>query len=172
MCLLFLHEIRDQAQKIGKGLTKDVRSLSEELCLNAFVNEWTIARLAWIDHLSGSITNASLHLALKSKILEAVNTYNGPGKIKFDDYKWLIFEEANDAQRPPTPGSLFLSGFNERLSRIPSKSSSAPRMKLTPHEETEIMMVVIDSCWVEGFDLNSTLEAFRSKATAEIIAIA
>ena len=174
ICLLFLHELREQAKELGTGLSKrGVKCLTEKPCLEAFVNEWTIARLAWIERLSESMTSDPLRQAVKRMILEAVNTYDGPGETTFVDYQLsLLSPEEEDQSHPKTAGSLFLSGFGARMERVPPKSFFAKRLKLTPHEQVELMMVVNQSCWTPGLDLTSTLEAFRSRAVAEIISVA
>lgn len=173
MCLLFLHEIRHQAQEAGKGLNrKGVKCLGEKPCLDAFINEWTIAQMARIERLAEELSDQSLRGAAKHMVLEAVNAFDGMGETRFVDYCLLVQSPDDDSQsRPTTPGSLFLLGFGARLTCIPAKSIFSPRKKLSPHEQVEVMLVVSQSYSQPGFSLAATLEALRPKATAEIISI-
>lgn len=173
MCLLFLHEIRHKAQEAGKGLNrKSVKCFGEKPCLDAFVNEWTIAQVARIERLAEEMSDQSLRGAVRHMILEAANAYDGRGETRFVDYCILAQSPDDDSQsRPTTPGSLFLLGFGERLAHIPAKSIFAPRKKLSPHEQVEVMLVISQSYSQPGFSLAATLEALRPKATAEIISI-
>lgn len=173
MCLLFLHEIRHQAQEAGKGLSrKGVKCLSEKPCLDAFVNEWTIAQMARIERLAEELSDLPLRGAVRHMVLEAVNAYDGRGGTRFVDY-CILAQSPEDASqsRPTTPGSLFLLGFGERLALIPAKSVFSPRKKLSPHEQVEVMLAVSQSYAQSGFSLAATLETFRPRAIAEIISI-
>ncbi len=174
MCLLFLHEIRHQAQEAGNGLSrKGIKCLGEKPCLDAFINEWTMAQMARIEQLAEELSDPSLRGAVKHMVLEAVNAYDGMGETRFVDY-CILAQSPKDASqnRPTTPGLLFLLGFGERLAHIPAKSIFSPRKKLSPHEQVEVMLAVSQSYAQPGFSLAATLEAFRPRAIAEIISIA
>ncbi len=173
MCLLFLHEIRHQAQEAGNGLSRrGVKCLGEKPCLDAFINEWTMAQMARIERLTEELSDQSLRGAVKHMVLEAVNAYDDRGETRFVDY-CILAQSPEDASqnRPTTPGSLFLLGFGERLAHIPAKSIFSPRKKLSPHEQVEVMLAVSQSYSQPGFSLAATLEAFRPRAIAEIVSI-
>lgn len=137
-----------------------VKRLREEAWREAFVKEWPVAKLAWIERKETCITNPTLLAALKQRLQEAVVAYDGEDDVRFIDYKMTAIEIDHKMRSLHSLASLFLRGLQNRMKNT-HKSKLFGKQEFSPHEKIEIMDVVNKACWALPGDLNSFLEAIR-----------
>jgi len=170
IAMLFLHDVRQEARNEGKATAaRGVKCLRETVCLDAFVAEWTIAKMAWVDQQATRIKNPLLYSALKHMIHNDVKPTHSEAGERFNRYGFHTFQLLQDDQPEHGLGTLFFQGFCSRLEEIPRKPRLFGKKDISPHEHMEIMDAVHKACWSLSGDLESVLEAIRPRVTKELM---
>lgn len=146
-----------------------VKRLREEAWREAFVKEWPVAKLAWIERREGCVTNPTLLSALKQRLQEVVVAYDGDGDVRFVDYKMTAIEMDHNMHSQHSLTSTFLRGLQNRMKKNSPKFKLFGKQELTPHEKVEIMDAVNKACWSLSGDLAVVLEAIRPRVTPELM---
>ncbi len=170
VAMLFVQDIRKEARaKADEAAGRGVKCLREEPCWEAFVREWTVAKLAWVERHAMSLTDSLLRDALAHRISDAVTAYDGGDDVRYVDYRMVVIEREQSTEATHGVASLFLRGFRNRMRSVPRKPGLFGKKELTPHQQVEIMDAVGKACWTLDRDLEVVLEAIRPRVTRELM---